>query len=257
LRGGVQMKDLVIVVSTMIVFIYLLLWLKRELKKDEAKEHVRNISILHPDVISCAGLLLALVAMGLFRLGFGIIVVIPYIISSFLDGVDGAMARAWGRDDKKYGKFIDAFFDKIRYFPPLLFFAFIGFLPGNVIKVFLLVDLVIGQFVARVIILIMERYLNRKLTIGSNYFGKVKTVLADLLNVYCYLLYRGVSLPSFLVNVIYLVFALSICSIIFKFVSFEKIVIEPSSRLLSATAVIVSELKKNFIKPFFGRTAPK
>jgi len=261
LKGGARLNDMVIVVTTMVVCVSILLWLKITLKDEEAQTWVKQKSYLHPDVFSCMGLFLAFSSMGLFHFGFGIVAAILYVISSMFDGVDGTMARAWGRGDIDYGKFIDAFFDKLRYGPPLIFFAVIGCLPSNFVMAFLVVDFVVGQFVVRIVILYLERAFDFELTIGSNYFGKVKTVLADFLNVYCLLLLRGAALPDFTEKLLYLVFALAILSIIFKFFSFKKMVMDPIATpvasLVTGIVIMLVELKRVLIKSFFGKPAAK
>jgi len=216
------MNDIITVGFTMVVCIALLVWLKISTRKEPAKNFLKSKWYFHPNYACITGFLLVVFAAGLFLKGFTMTAAVFFIIAAFLDGVDGALART-RECATELGAFIDSCNDKLRNCPALIYFAITGLLPTSLVWVYIAFEFA-GQFVIRPAIYITNKVLGTNITIASNYFGKVKTPIADFLVVYCILLKRQ-AFTSGQVETVLLttIIILSLLSIIFKFIPFDPI----------------------------------
>ena len=134
-----------------------------------------------------------------------------FTVSAVLDGVDGLVARQC-RLTTSLGEEIDPLCDKLTYLPPIMFFAYQGYL--GVAAAWVLVGIeASGQFLVRYII---KRF--TAFSVAANNFGKIKAVLCFSLIIYCSLLDEALPIPNFSKQMLNLCIILSFSSIAFKLI---------------------------------------
>jgi len=182
------------------------------LKTDKGRDFLGRHWIFHPNticlwrvIIGISGTLLYFVAE---QYAFGILL---FTISAVLDGVDGLVARQC-KLTTSFGEEIDPLCDKMTYLPPILFFAYQGYLGVAAAWVLVFIE-VCGQFVVRYII---KRF--TLFSVAANNFGKIKAVLCFSLIIYCALLDDALPIPNFSRQMLNLCIILSISSIVFKII---------------------------------------
>lgn len=215
------MTEIFVSVCTMIIFFFVVLSIKKSLfdesrnpREEAAAFIVERQSFLHPILISLYGLLLALIAMALYYFQYFSIAIILYIIASYVDAIDGAVARASGLVTD-VGKEIDPLFDKIKTLPPIIFFAYLGCFEMWFAITFFCLE-VVGQLVRPVIHVLNWKY-KWTLSVASNKFGQIKTVLVSILIIYCDLQVRVDFIPDVAFYGLGIVMLFGILSILFKF----------------------------------------
>ena len=205
--------DRIVYISISVVFSVLMyLAFVLILKTEKGRDFFGGHWVFHPNticlwrvIIGVSGTLLYFLveqhALGIFL----------FTISAVLDGVDGLVARQCGLTTS-FGEEIDPLCDKLTYLPPILFFAYQGYL--SVAAAWILVGIeASGQFVVRSII---KRY--TLFSVAANNFGKIKAVLCFSLIIYCALLEDAVPMPDFSRQMLNLCIILSLSSIVFKLI---------------------------------------
>lgn len=215
------MVDIFVSVCSVISFFFIAVAIKRSLfaedgrPREEAKNFiVERQSFLHPNLISGYGLLLALIAMLLYYFQHYSSAVVLYVMASYIDAVDGAVARAAGLGTA-IGKELDPLFDKAKTLPPIIYFAYQGCFEMWFAVAFVCLD-VAGQLIRPVIHFLNWKY-KWKLSVASNRFGQIKTVLASFLIIYCDLQIRVDFVPDVTSYGLAIVMLFGIFSILFKF----------------------------------------
>lgn len=170
--------------------------------------------VLHPNAITIWGALLSIIAIVLYHFQFPRSAIVVFIIAAFTDALDGMVARSTGLVTE-IGKEIDPLCDKVRYLIPLLYFANEGLVVGGLVIALFVVD-VFGQFLRRLVDFV-NRQFNLHIAVAANHFGKAKTVCALFLVVYCFLRSQKSGVPDLTNEILLLVFALAILSVVFKF----------------------------------------
>ena len=167
----------------------------------------------HPNAICLWRVIIGIAGTLLYFLaGQHTVGILLFAVSSVLDGVDGLVARQCHLTTP-FGEEIDPLCDKLTYLPPLLFFAYRGFL--SVTGVWVLVGIEIcGQFLVRYVI---KRF--TLFSVAANNFGKIKAVLCFSLIIYCALLCETLPLPDFSAQMLHLCIILSVSSIVFKMIA--------------------------------------
>ncbi len=193
--------------------------IKRQLSdiSNGSKEFIlKHRLLLHPNSISFTGLVLALFSMALYWFGYHGIATNLYIIASFVDNIDGNVARSSGLVTET-GKELDPLFDKIKSLPPLVYFFYHGYFPIGLVLAYVCME-VVGQSL-RPFIRMLNRIFDLELSVAANYFGKIKTVCIHVLIVFCALGISNVIASSFLAIITFL----AVCSITFKFIKIESL----------------------------------
>ncbi len=183
------------------------------LKTEKGRDFLSRHWVFHPNsiclwraIMGVAGTLLYFFA-GQHALG-----ILLFTVSTVLDGVDGLIARQC-RLTTPLGEEIDPLCDKLTYLPPILFFAYQGYL--SVAAAWVLVGIEIcGQFLVRYVI---KRF--TLFSVAANNFGKIKAVLCFSLIIYCALLDEALPIPNFTRQMLNLCIILSISSIVFKIIA--------------------------------------
>ncbi len=197
------------VVFSVLMYLAFVLILKTEKGRDFLGRHWAfhpNTICLWRTIMGFAGTLLYFLA-GQLALG-----ILLFTVSAVLDGVDGLIARRCSLTTP-LGEEIDPLCDKLTYLPPILFFAYQGYL--SVAAAWLLVGIeASGQFLVRYIIKRFTRF-----SVAANNFGKIKAVLCFSLIIYCALLDEALPIPNFSRQMLNLCILLSISSIVFKIIA--------------------------------------
>jgi len=197
-----------LVISVLLYLAFVLI-----LKTEKGRNFLGRHWAFHPNticlwrvIIGVSGTLLYFLA-GQFALG-----ILLFTVSAVLDGVDGLIARQC-RLTTSFGEQIDPLCDKLTYLPPILFFAYQGYL--DVAAAWILVGIeVCGQFLVRYII---KRF--TLFSVAANNFGKIKAVLCFSLIIYCSLLDEALPVPNFSRQMLNICIILSISSIVFKIIA--------------------------------------
>lgn len=193
--------------------------IKRQLSdvSNGSKEFIlKHRLLLHPNSISFIGLLLALFSMALYWVGYHGIAINLYIVASFVDNIDGNVARSSGLVTET-GKELDPLFDKIKSLPPLVYFLCHGYFPMGLVLAYVCLEIT-GQSL-RPFIRLLNRIFDLELSVAANYFGKIKTVCIHVLIVFCALGISNVIASGFLTAITFL----AVCSITFKFIKIESL----------------------------------
>ncbi len=183
------------------------------LKTEKGRNFLGQHWFFHPNLICLWRVIIGISGTLLYFLAeqhaLGILL---FSISAVLDGVDGLVARQCNLTTP-FGEEIDPLCDKLTYLPPLLFFAYEGYL--SVAAVWVLVSVEIcGQFLVRYIIKHFTLF-----SVAANNFGKIKAVLCFSLIIYCTLLNDAFPIPDFSTQMLYLCIILSVSSIVFKLIA--------------------------------------
>lgn len=196
------------VVISLFMYMAFVLALRTEKGRDFLGDHWAfhpNTICLWRVIIGVAGTLLYFLAE---QHALGILL---FSVSAVLDGVDGLIARQC-RLTTSLGEEIDPLCDKLTYLPPILFFAYQGYL--SVAAAWVLVGIeACGQF--------LVRYMIKRFTlfsVAANNFGKIKAVLCFSLIIYCALLDDALPIPNFSRQMLNLCIILSVSSIVFKII---------------------------------------
>ena len=182
------------------------------LKTEKGRDFLGRHWVFHPNAICFWRVVMGVSGTLLFFLAeqhaLGILL---FTISAVLDGVDGLVARECNLTTS-FGEEIDPLCDKMTYLPPILFFAYQGFL--SVTAAWVLVGIeVCGQFLVRYII---KRF--TLFSVAANNFGKIKAVLCFSLIIYGSFLDDSLPIPDFSEQMLYLCIILSVSSIVFKMI---------------------------------------
>ena len=203
------------IVSILIsLFIALLVYLSFVfvLRGEKAKVFFRDNWFLHPNAICVWRVLIGLSGMLLYFIGgFKFWGILLFTISAVLDGVDGLVARSCNLVTQ-FGEEIDPLCDKLTYLPPMVIFAYLGFLDIFLIWILVIIE-ACGQFLIRYII---RRFTS--FSTSANNFGKIKAVLCFALIVYCALLDGALRIPDFTRQILYVCIILAIASSVFKLI---------------------------------------
>ena len=211
------MDNILAVVTTILCWLFVFA-VERKVKdngKSLRQLILRYKYVLHPNAITIGALILALISMRLYHLQFPRLAIILFLIAAFADAIDGVIARGTGLVTS-LGKEIDPLCDKIKYFIPLIYFAYQGLLSKELVIILFLIY-VTGQLLRRSVSCINKNF-KLKFKIASNGFGKIKTILALLLVVYCCLLQQRSGVPDFANHILFIVLILATLSVVFKFV---------------------------------------
>ena len=141
------------------VFLYLLS------SHPNGKKWVQSQFWLHPNFISRCRYPMGIVSVGLFHYGWQIFAIIWFSGWLLTDITDGEIARRFDLNTPE-GEVIDPLSDKLLYFPPLIYYWYLGAFPLVLIITFLVFDIA-GQ---------LSRFFIAKKT--ANLFGKAKTFLS-------------------------------------------------------------------------------
>lgn len=209
--------DNVLAISTAVFCFLLFLFVRRSLR--ERRIYFRKIILkykyfLHPNAITIGGALLSVVAILLYHFHFPRFAIVIFILAAAADAFDGMVARLTGLVTE-IGKEIDPLCDKVRYLIPLIYFANEGLVLGILVFALCVVDF-FGQFLRRLVDFVNQRF-HLHIAIAANHFGKVKTVCALFLVVYCFLRSQKSGVPDLANEILLLVFVLAILSVVFKF----------------------------------------
>jgi len=166
----------------------------------------------HPNAICVWRVVIGLAGIGLYFMSeqkaLGILL---FTLSAVMDGVDGLLARECDLVTP-FGEEIDPLCDKLTYLPPMVFFAYTGFLDAKAVWLLIGVE-ASGQFLFRYIIKRFTRF-----SVAANNFGKIKAVMCFALIIYCALLSDDIHLPNFSDQMLQLCIILSLSSIAFKLI---------------------------------------
>ncbi len=209
--------DIILVVFTTLFCFFSIVLSYETIKnnKDSLRKVVlKDTYILHPNAITTGGILLAVCSMFLYYFQFTHLAIVVFIIAAFMDVLDGMVARATGLVTD-VGKELDPFCDKIRYLLSLIYFAQIDILFNELVLFLVVVD-VFGQL-SRWIVDFANEHFGLNISIAANSFGKLKTVLALFLVVYCFLFLQKSGVLNLTNEILSVVFCSAILSVIFKF----------------------------------------
>lgn len=145
-------------------------------------EYNKKHSWLRPDNVSyertivfIAGIVFYFAIDGQIAYFFAILFL---VLGSVGDAIDGLIARITG-SVSTFGQWLDPFLDKFSYLLMLTVFAYQGYLYFYLHLVTVLVEMVLGQFVVRYILL------NRGKSVAAIWIGKIKAVSFFLLLFIC------------------------------------------------------------------------
>ena len=203
-----------VVAISISVFISILMYLGfiAVLKNPAGNRYMREHWAFHPNAICLWRVIIGLVGIFLyFKVGWYFVGILLFTISAVLDGVDGLVARRCNLATH-LGEEIDPLCDKMTYLPPIVFFAYQGFLGVTAVWVLVAIE-ACGQFLVRYII---KRF--TLFSIAANNFGKIKAVLCFSLIIYCTLLDGALSIPNFATQMLHICIILSVSSIVFKII---------------------------------------
>ncbi|MCF7854773.1 MAG: CDP-alcohol phosphatidyltransferase family protein [Candidatus Pacebacteria bacterium] len=160
----------VLVLSAIIAVLFLAerLGIARLTRKPSCQDWIRRHRLVHPNTLSILRFPMGILAAALWLLGWHEMAVIWFAVWMISDLTDGTIARNCQLVTER-GKWLDPLSDKCLYFPPLLLFAYLGFLPLPWVVALVIID-TIGQF-ARLLIT----------KTAANMFGKAKTALLTIL----------------------------------------------------------------------------
>ena len=205
-------RIIIISVSVLISFLMYLAFVL-VLKTEKGRDFLGRHWFFHPNAICLWRVIIGVIGTLLYFLaGQHALGILLFTVSAVLDGVDGLVARQC-KLTTPFGEEIDPLCDKMTYLPPLLFFAYEGFL--SVPAVWILVGIeVCGQFLVRYIIKCFTAF-----SVAANNFGKIKAVLCFSLIIYCALLGEALPIPDFSTQMLHLCIILSVSSIVFKMIA--------------------------------------
>lgn len=183
------------------------------LKTEKGRDFLGRYWVFHPNAICLWRVIIGVLGTLLYFLAgqytYGILMI---SVSAVLDGVDGLVAREC-KLTTPFGEEIDPLCDKMTYLPPILFFAYEGFLSVTAAWVLVGIELC-GQFLVRYIIKHFTAF-----SVAANNFGKIKAVLCFSMIIYCALLDAALPIPNFSTQMLYLCIILSVSSIAFKLIA--------------------------------------
>lgn len=206
-----KVKELFFVSNVVLMFSGGLIYLgKVILRNVYIQNFIKAHPVLHPNSICWIRVGLAGVAIIFYGFGWQYIGIVVYLLSVFLDAVDGMVARGCDLVSLE-GERLDPFCDKFSYLIPIAYFCAIGKLPLGVVVAFTIIELT-GQYIVREILVKLGW------SIASNNFGKIKAVLAFSLTPYLFVLQHNPSLPNISENLMIICLGLSICSATFKLI---------------------------------------
>lgn len=180
------------------------------------RDFVRNCKLLHPNSISILRIPLSFLAVYLFAIWQETFWIALFVFASITDASDWIIARkCWLTTE--LGKNLDPLSDKIVYFVPLIYFAFLWKIPFYLVAIFLIID-TFWQF---------SRIILRKLQLETkaNSYWKFKTTFVFILIFYLMSFEKEFSqfLPFFINNILMiLAIFFAILSIVFKFIPWKK-----------------------------------
>lgn len=210
------MSKLGLVIFTVSFCIIVVLGIRRIIinNKNLARGIIQRFNFfLHPNAITIWGGFTSIAGMIFYYFDYPDLGVTLFIIGAFADMLDGTVAREAGLITP-LGKILDPFVDKISYLVPLIYFAFEGTLSWKLVLAFTLIDF-LGQYLRNAVHLIHRIGLG--FATAANKFGKIKTILALALVVYCFLLKQHLGIPNFADHTLWVVFTLAVLSVAFKF----------------------------------------
>ena len=207
------MDSAVSIAISLLISLAIYFWFWIALKKEKKKKYISTHWFLHPNAICLWRVLVGLAGMLLYFVAeqhfWGILL---YTISAVADGIDGLVARECNLLTP-LGEELDPLCDKITYLPPMVFFAYQGFLDMTILWVLIIIE-VCGQFLVRGII---KRF--TKFSVSANNFGKIKAVLCFSLIIYGALLDSAYRIPDFTAEILMACIVLSVASSVFKLIS--------------------------------------
>ncbi len=188
------------------------LWFSRMVHKKSMQEYIlSHLWLLHPNAICYWRAAMALVSYILyFFFGYQNFAMFFFTFAAVLDGVDGVVARSCNLGSK-WGEWLDPMCDKLTYLPPLIGFAYAGYLSTKLVWILVIVEL-IGQFLARHILKLLHS------SGAANNFGKIKAIICFALVIFCALLEKNPTIVNIGDEVLVACILLSSASLIFKFV---------------------------------------
>ncbi len=190
-------------------FYYLCIYL---LKVEKNRTFVQENNYLHPNSICYIRTVLAWCGyIAYFFYGWQACGIIVFTFAAILDGVDGLVARQCNLITKK-GESLDPLCDKLTYLPPLISFAYDGFLTIWLVWLFVALEFC-GQFFARTL---LEKF---DLSVSANNFGKIKTIISFMLVILCALSDANPHWFNMNEEILVLCILLGCASVVFKFVN--------------------------------------
>ncbi len=206
------MDKIIYLSISLVISVFMYLAFVLVLKTEKGRGFLGRHWVFHPNAICLWRVIIGISGMLLYFLaGQHALGILLFTISAVLDGVDGLVARQCNLTTS-FGEEIDPLCDKMTYLPPILFFAYQGFL--DVTAAWVLVGIeVCGQFVVRYII---KRF--TLFSVAANNFGKIKAVLCFSLIIYCSFLGDALPIPDFSRQMLDLCIILSVSSIVFKMI---------------------------------------
>ena len=137
-------------------------------RREAGRQWIIHHRILHPNTISLVRIPMGVLSVGMWVVGWQAFSVVWFAAWMITDVTDGTIARNCGLTTES-GKWLDPLSDKCMYFPPLIFFAWLGVLDPGWVAAVIVTD-AIGQ---------ASRLLVKKK--AANLFGKAKTALITVL----------------------------------------------------------------------------
>lgn len=184
-------------------------------KNEQGKKYIQSHRIFHPNTISFIRVPIAIWAFVLYFYGYYYSALILYTLAVVSDAIDGIIARNCKLETPLW-KSLDPLSDKLVYFIPILYFAFLWKFSLIWAIIFIVID-TLWQF-SRIILdkLQMET--------KANIRGKVKTTFVFLFVFYLMILEWKFWGNRVVNNVwIWISVILALCSIIFKFIKIPVI----------------------------------
>ncbi len=209
-------------VAFVVIFCLIVVLLLRSIvisnKKETKKIVLRFSFFMHPNAITIWGGLTSIAGMILYYFDYPDLGVTLYIVGVFADMLDGIVARELELITP-FGKKLDPFMDKIKYFIPLAYFAFEGMLSWKLVLLFMVVD-ISGQYLRNAVHIIQK--IGLCFATAANNFGKTKAASASVLVIYCFLLKQHIGLPDFADYTLSGIVVLAMLSVAFKFTRSKK-----------------------------------
>ncbi len=201
-----------------IFYILIVFWTLEATKYvvNNKKEFVRKCKLLHPNSISILRIPISVLWIYLFAIWHDFFWIALFVFASITDASDWIIARkCWLATE--LGKSLDPLSDKIVYFVPLIYFAFLWKISFYLVATFLIID-TFWQF-SRIILKKLQ------LETKANSYWKFKTAFVFILIFYLMTFEKTFPnfFPDFLNNILMiLVIIFAILSIIFKFIPWKK-----------------------------------
>lgn len=143
-------------------------------EKRENRMHDQYVTI--PNALSLLRILLLIPILTCFYAGFWLLALGFFMVSAATDMFDGIIARRW-RMESQFGRIFDPLADKVTFVTLIALFGW-GVLHQQLLLILLaseLVLLLIGAYTY------FKPRMQRRITLGANIFGKMKTCVETLL----------------------------------------------------------------------------